>query len=1148
MAQLLCKKKWVCDMDYYTAENMRDKKVSDLKQDPAFLTDALTFLKSKRKGFTDEDIEKLSADDVVDEVLEHFRMSTTNEVTMAKDYYYVNDDRVDEKERQSYGRLLFTFDNSKGEGMLDRGGEAIFDYAKGVGFAPSTYASIAAGAFTGGAGGAAIQATKQGALMATRKVANRLIGRAALASAVDGSIAAGSQLGLERIKEKSGEEIGEDYETNMGNVVLSGAIGGTVGGLGFAIPQMNRNRVAARLIETADKGRLTNAAALQEAMEKTEATIKGAMSTKEGKKRLQSTTDRLLKAIDPALVKEGMEAKYDILSDTLPDGLVGGLSRDTLRQLSAAAFDLTKKLDIDPESGQRITEVLANRIDTDADDIFTAVAEKYNLSKRQLSAVYAAEVSEAAKILADQSKLVRKGGANVTGAVDGKKFAEDIERLYNSGMSSIDPSEAKRVLDSSAEAGHGIAGGTWRTFKEIESARRALMTSQVATTMRNNIFGVAMGFIDTVDQFNTGVAQILRGKGRQGISTMAGSFDTLRYLTSDNVVAEALIKTVQQDSPETLSRVFQNAAMAESSLVSNSVLARMGKAFNVLNTISDHTFKKAVIASSINRQLRAQGSNIMEEMAAGRLSNISTEMLTEAMDESLMFTFQGKFGGKGASAESKATQAVVDGINKFGLTVLIPFPRYLASQAKFISDYTGLTLIRRMGTGRSIADKEFGKAATGAAAFGALYQVQKENIANNLEWFHGQTDDGQTYNAQAALGPGAFHAYMANTAARVMGGHEVKGNAAIKKDIAKIAIGTEFRPSGTIVDKTIRAVESGDMKPFWDAVGDYLGAFTYPAAVVKDFYGQFDPRASYFPETRDATVNILDLGLFEVPLSSIQRITRQLPDFNARTIAKTAKEITGFDMDPKKAEGLLKFFNTSTRATFQTKFKGNEDEGYDAVRMDIFGEGPLRVTNPAIKQVIGLVGEPRMNVLKREFVRLQVDAFSVYNPYREKNAVVSVLAEQMLQGNLLDHMKKMIESPAYKNLSTEEQKLVFVGGNDFSKKFSDAYGFSGIGIKDYIAKTRAFAKEQLAKMADPNNAEFNGDYINYTRGRLTALPRREVESRDAMFARYSEGTRWAGKTLKENIEDINSLPDDQMDRDEKDILITNLINKYLIME
>ena len=44
--------------NYYTPEKMQDKKLSDLTKDRAFLSDAITFLKSDRKGYTDEEIKK----------------------------------------------------------------------------------------------------------------------------------------------------------------------------------------------------------------------------------------------------------------------------------------------------------------------------------------------------------------------------------------------------------------------------------------------------------------------------------------------------------------------------------------------------------------------------------------------------------------------------------------------------------------------------------------------------------------------------------------------------------------------------------------------------------------------------------------------------------------------------------------------------------------------------------------------------------------------------------------------------------------------------------------------------------------------------------------------------------------------------------
>ena len=216
-------------MNYYTPENMQDKKMSDLKSDPDFLTDALTFLKSNRKGYTQDDIDEMSADDVVSEVLEHFRYQTTNEVTVGKDLYFMNDNTVDTKERESFGRLMFAFDNAKGEGLFDRGGEKIGDYLGGVASAPSTYASAVAGIGSAGVGAAAIQATKQASLLALRTAGKQAIKRSLIAGMADGAVGATFEYGNQKVREAAAEDMDIDYEVDRGAVALSGALGFAVG-------------------------------------------------------------------------------------------------------------------------------------------------------------------------------------------------------------------------------------------------------------------------------------------------------------------------------------------------------------------------------------------------------------------------------------------------------------------------------------------------------------------------------------------------------------------------------------------------------------------------------------------------------------------------------------------------------------------------------------------------------------------------------------------------------------------------------------------------------------------------------------------------------------------------------------------------------
>ena len=250
---------------YYTAENMQDKKLSDLRTDRNFLRDGVTFLKSGRKGYTDEEISEMSADDVVSEVLEHFRYQTVNEVTMAKDMYYLKDDTVDADEKQSFGRLMFAFDNAKGEGLFDRGGEKIGDYFGGVGSAPTTYASVLAGLGSAGTGAAAIQSTKAASVAALRQLGKNAIKRSLVAGVADGVIGAGQEYGNQKIREAAAPDVGIDYKINKGAVALSGALGFGIGSLGYGGAALSQHMGAKKLVDTIEQGRVANADRVAEA-------------------------------------------------------------------------------------------------------------------------------------------------------------------------------------------------------------------------------------------------------------------------------------------------------------------------------------------------------------------------------------------------------------------------------------------------------------------------------------------------------------------------------------------------------------------------------------------------------------------------------------------------------------------------------------------------------------------------------------------------------------------------------------------------------------------------------------------------------------------------------------------------------------------
>ena len=1124
---------------YYTPENMKGKKVSDLKRDPAFLKDAVTFLKSRRKGWTDEELKQLTPEDVSYEILEHFRVMNTNEVSMSRDYYYVKDDKTDEKEKQAYARLMNTFDNAKGEGILDGGFASTRDYAEGFLTAPTTYISAAMLPLTGGTGSAAVQAAKTGSKQALKQLAKHSIKRGLLDVAFEGSVAAASQLGEELIKKEAGTSIGEDYEVSGKNIALAGALGGAAGGVAYAIPTRQQYKGAQRMVETLQAGDAAKAARMADKTSRAVADLKKLDSTAEGRKYIRFTKDKLLASIDPKLVEEGMEAKINILSEDLPDGLIGGLDRGTVQRLGAAAADLARTLGVKPEKGERITEYLARRIETgDGITLFDNIAERYGLSRRQLSAVYAAEVSEAARMLQQQKQFKTAAGKVISGKDASEaagKFQQRLDELYDQGMSTISGQEARELSDAQLQLTR--SSRVVRSLRDVEDARRAFMTSQPATTMRNNIFGVAMTGIDVMDQFNAYMIRSVTGK-ESSAATLDGATDIAKYLLRDQYVAEAAVEMLRQDSPELIQRVFRDAAQAEAGLIQDTALSKAGTFVNTLNTMSDHIFKKAVVAGTIDRELKKQGSSLAEYLEKGMMSEIPDSLITKALDDSLGFTFQRRFGGKNASDTSKLVNKTIGFIHKSGLTTVIPFPRYLASQAKFIKDYSVLNIAYK---GGKLTDEEWAKQLTGAAVFGSAYMYQKDNIEQGLNWFEDKLTTNEVTNAQAAMGPTAPIHYAANIAARISMGLPndlLDDQDRFSRNMLNLVLGSEFRPSGTAIDEVTgtlyniaKAIADKDvdvdLQPVAKVVGDYFSTFTYPASVVKDFYGQYDPRASYMPQTIDATVSLADIGgPRDAKLYLYSRFAKNIADFNLNEMSATLKEATGIDLGTTEIEGLMKWMGSSTRTHFQMMDPDNKDTGYDAVRHDVFGDGPIRQLDPLLKQITGFTKSAPPNKLKMEMAKLNIDPFELYNPYREKNSALELFTQQIAQGSLADEVEAFITSdPVYQSSDTDRQRLLLRDK-----------------IKSVLNTKRETARTILSDFA-AKNAEYQSDFNAYVRGEYTAMGPRETSDADAAWADVAHRYGYEGKTVKEAIEEVNSSP--QYDEAEKDSRRSVLLLWYI---
>jgi hypothetical protein len=1124
--------------NYYTAEAMQDKKLSDLTLDRDFLTDAVAFLKSDRLQYTDDDLKEMSASDVTDKVLEHMRYQTVNERTMYKDYSFIADENTPDNERQAFSRLMFAFDNAKGEGMFDRGGEKLQDYAGAVLSSPTTMLAGAAGLFTAGTGAVAVKAGAELLKAGGKAVSSQMLRKAAIESmkkasitaAADGSIAAATDLANQRIRQIGGKTIGEERDVSLGQAAVSGVIGAAPGLAMYGAGRLVSNRASKKLLEAGQMGEeamMARRAAGKKAAVKTSAKAK---KTEDGEALLGYVSNTLLRAIDPRMVEKGKIVREDIFSSDLPDGLIGGFDVDTIQRIAAAGYEVAEQMGVtgaQVRDGKRITEVIADSIrdgDGKAMAVIDTVREKYNLSREQLSSAYAAEVSDAARILRS-SRTARD-----------KAYADKIDSLYEQGMSPVTKDEMKVMKDVK----QGMGSVVINNLKDLENARRMFMTSQPATTMRNNIFSVAMTGIDMVDQLTTATVRAIRpGAEKSSTATAKGALDNLRYLSSDSYTAEALTNMLQENAPKRMQKVFYDAAIAEEAVTGSNKFSKVGAFLNVMNTMSDRVVKRAVIAGTIDRRLKELGNeelgtSVMDMMRKGRTQDLPDDILQEALDESLAFTFQRRFGGKDASTESKAVGSLIRTIHNYGLTLAIPFPRYLASQAKFVSDYTGLTVLRRGVTGRRVSDAEIGKAATGGLGVMGLLKVYQDKVYTDTAW--NEVEDpknNRVYDAQSAMGPLTAHAYTMDYVARRLEGMPHKGVGEFSKELGKILGVSEFRPDTGFIDSMVAGLEGNGWEKFNRSALDTITPFTYPAAVFKDFYGQFDPRSAYLPSTEDATsstaFSFLDV---DIPMNVYQRITRQLPDFNTEQMATTFNEMFGTNLKSDGVLSYLEFASSATRAQFQNKYA--EDAlgnplSYDAIRMNVLGDSPLRILDPLDKQLTGLVGRPPKNTLEREIVRLQINPFKdIYNPYREKNRLLEAGFQQFAQGRMARDMEQFMEGAEYQNY-TDEQKRVML-----PKQF-----------RAFETLYREAVEDQLKRYASATTEEL-GDYQLYIKGQYKAMSDSDRKLANSMWkdnrGYYSKSKDSVFETQDMSIDDAIDYVKNSEDftDEEKKIYETNL--------
>lgn len=928
-----------------------------LASDMDFIEDASLFL-SERGGIN----KAMTPQEVYEEFMEHMRYQNVNEVTAIRDLEYAQNADLEGKQR--FGRLVDAYDKVD----EDVSGRMMWDYAAGLLTAPSTYIGIA----TGGTGKAAAAAGTQATKFGIRKI----LAGALKAAAVEGAIGAGQGV----VQEETRVETGLQEDIRGSQVAIQGLASAATAGL-INLPvgalQVKQANKANELYESA---KVAQAQRANEASVKTEEVLTTASADK-----VKEVKD-VLNQLDPTKVAEGRRIKQDLMPG---DTLEAALGSDVVNNITAAAIRVKDELKL--EKGDRITTGLHRLLDDgklDELDSIRDILGEHNLTMDQFSLVFLSEVSDAGKTLGSMSRLSKvKGKPTVKTEVG--KLLDELDNMNSAGVSGLNADDVASMNANKKVMSY---------VRDLDKMRLGFMTSQLATTMRNNLNGGMRIGIDATTRMFDNILSLR--------NPFDGTFDVAKYALNpyEGKVVQRLMK---ESFPEEGAKLFREAADLAARDGSETVLGVMGRKINFLNTASDNFFKRAMISASLKRRLSDRNINLNEVIASGEFGRIPDDILKDAMQDAYEFTYQS--GMRGDDAFSGLSRFVIKGHRDipFVVSSVMPFPRFVANQLKFVYEHApliGMLPLDRLGsklparTAKEYIKDKAPKQLTGALMLTAAYEWRARQ-GDDAEWYEMKDNKGDFIDGRAVYGPFAPFMLAADLMYRYRRNLPAKPFSQVVKEGGQALLGSTLRTGLGIyaVDKMIEDYADGKgEKIVGEAIGNTINTFTLPLATVKDFYSQFDPESRVVPETRtgerkpdESLVNMLDV--------IEKRATRSMPDL------------------PLQAW------------TEGTPLEGVFEYDYDQPLASAFQTGDVKAINPLEKQIFGTTKKTK-NETQKEMSRL---GFTMYDLYkRDRNDTLDLYTRQELSKdgsplNLEQRMSGLMSQPSYKKLSVEEQKVRF---------------------------------------------------------------------------------------------------------------------------
>ena len=1023
--------------------------------------------------------ENVSAEVAIPEFIEHFRSFDVNEFTSGMDYNIVSGLAKDagqedlngaNKARQrlaDYTKLYGAYESLPGAFEEEGAPGAVLDYLEGIAKAPSTWVSLVPGLFTAGAGGAAVKASAAGASQVAKLGVKEIIkqyakkalpselAQAAARNPVKTAILTeATAAGLQNLgAQQTEQEIGFRKDISKSELFTTAALGGGFAGL---IPAAGKYAFSSAISKKSDIDISEIQAKIVKDNEKAdEEAMKVLTSAKNDFILNEITTD--LRAISQEVKAPGekfLAEKANAL------GIVNDFTLDLdpsrSKRILAAGVEMISEGKYQIRPGDRISESISRALNKLHDEVgeetakkkINAIYKKYNISSddialaslKELSGALAVEATKAGTVLNARSQAAKQL-RSLTDATTARMLGVSTETYenfvkINKKAEANDMRGALRVAEGGADKVSAVVA--------LDDLRRAMMTSQTATTFRNIVSGYTREYLfDVPTKFlDRSIATAIKGlsfgklykdKADLFTSFSTGNKDTLAivYGTLDNQRSKAVKELATAIFPERFTKVFRaledisNGSGKNNLGPKTQMMNQIARQANAFNTLSDNYFKQAAFYGNINRALNEAAARLKAVDPKADLSKFNFDKILK--DNNLRFVMDGNVKVKNAKGEDvviwdgkKAMDKVVEetlyftfqrqptsGAGKmlidfahsvpFVTTSFMPFPRFVANALRFTYEYSPLYLGERglkFLTGKAKGDN-FEEAAKGLVGLGALTGAMafRDSEYAGANWYEGKTADGKTFDMRPFF-PAAPYLFFADIINRLKKGEPVTGTSSIVTDIVQVLSGTQFRAGLGIytIDRVIK---------------DLFSAKENKTEIAADFAANF-------------VGNIA--STFTIPLTAGQDIynTYLAPD-EARVVRQQDKEI----------ENVKDFLELTARRAM-ARIPGNYAvEEYLGEQLGVdpseYYESPTRAENvrrilPISRQVTGVLFNERKNYFEKEMIRLKIPRSKIAKRTRsaEANQLYNTTRGEYVSNILVPYMK----SEQYQTASDAARKVL----------------------------------------------------------------------------------------------------------------------------